>query len=251
MRVIGCDPSLTNFGWALHDTDGVGPSRCLDRGRFKTSSKTLFVERYCEMRANVTNLVKRFDVSRIGVEYPIFNDLWSEGMYGLFLYTCEALRAARVDVVFFSPGQIKGHARDLSVTIIDPISGIPSTEPFRPKSWKMEKPDMVEAARIDTGGEGKWNHNEADAYWVARTSGRFWLFHDGLLTLDDLTVRERKQFAEIRTIGRGAREGMVEKKGILYRENERFFLWSKEKQKLYISLQGSVTEDENGECEKE
>jgi len=252
MKVLGCDPSLTNFGWALHDTDGAGPGRCLERGRFKTSSKTLFVERYCEMRANVAGLVKRVGVSRVGVEYPIFNDLWSEGMYGLFLYTCEALRAAQVDVVFFSPGQVKGHARDLPVTTIDPGSGISSTGPFRPGNWKMEKPDMVEAARADTGGKGNWNHNEADAYWVARTAGRFWLFHDGLLTVDDLTARERKQFADVRTIERGARAGTVEKKGILYREDERFFLWAKEKTKLdYASWQGGLLEDEeNGDHEE-
>ena len=213
MRVLGFDPSLTNFGWALHDTDGAGPGRCLERGRFQTSSKTLFVDRYVEMRANVQALIQRLGVTKIGVEYPVFNDLWSEGMYGLFLFTCEALRREKVDVVFFSPGQIKAHAHRFLE---------------RPKGWKMNKPDMVEAAKTDTGGKGRWNHNEADAYWVARAAARFWLLHEGVIGVDDLTPLEKKQYTEIHKYSRGKRAGETALKGILYREDERFFLWSQE-----------------------
>lgn len=215
MKLIGFDPSLSNYGWALHDSEGVGPNRCIDRGRFQTSSKELFVDRYCEMRENVRSLVERLGivhgVTRVGLEFPIFGQMWSEGMYGLFLYTCEALRAAQVDVVFFSPGQIKVHAAELL---------------HRPKGWKMLKPDMVEAAKADTGGKGIWNHNEADAYGVAKTAARFWQFHDGLLQLSDLTGTETKQFSEIKTYTRGKKAGKTVERGILFREDERFFRWS-------------------------
>jgi len=213
MRVLGFDPSLTNFGWALHDTDCAGSSRCLERGRFQTSARQLFVDRYIEMRSSVRELIQRLDVQRLGVEYPVFNDLWSEGMYGLFLFTCEALRLEKVDVVFFSPGQIKAHAHRFLE---------------RPRGWKMNKPDMVEGARTDTGGKGRWNHNEADAYWVARCAGRFWLFHDGVIEVGDLTPLEKKQFTEIHTFVRGKKAGKTIKRGILYREDERFFRWSQE-----------------------
>ncbi len=213
MRVLGFDPSLTNFGWSLHDTSGEGISRSLERGRFQTSSKMLFVDRYIEMRASVISLIKRLDVVRVGVEYPVFNNLWSEGMYGLFLYTCEALKSVGADVVFFSPGQLKAHAHRFLE---------------RPKGWKMNKPDMVEAARTDTGGKGRWNHNEADAYWAARAAGRFWLFHDGVIEVGDLTPLEKKQFTEIHTFVRGKKAGKTVERGILYREDERFFRWSQE-----------------------
>lgn len=213
MRVLGFDPSLTNFGWALHDTDGEGLTRCIERGRFKTSSKMLFIDRYVEMRESIRALVQRLGVKRTGVEYPVFNDLWSEGMYGLFLYTCEALRQENVDVVFFSPGQIKAHAHRFLK---------------RPKKWKMMKPDMVEAAKTDTGGRGRWNHNEADAYWVSRSAARFWLLYDGVIRMEDLTPLELKQFTEIHKYSRGKRAGDIAIRGILYREDERFFVWSKE-----------------------
>ena len=213
MRCLGLDPSLTNFGWALHDTDGVGPARCVARGRFQTSSKSLFIDRYTDLRHALGELVKSVGVTRIGLEYPVFKDLYSEGMYGLFLYSCEALRGAQTDVVFFSPGQVKVHAHAFLA---------------RPKGWKMGKPDMVEAAKVDTGGKGSWNHNEADAYWVARSAARFWLLLDGVLKEADLTPAELKQFTEIKTFLRGKRAGETIERGIRYREDERFFRWSQE-----------------------
>jgi hypothetical protein len=217
MRVLGLDPSLTNFGWAVYDTEGVGKAACPERGRFQTSSKMLFVDRYIEMRESVLALVQRLGVDRVGCEYPIFNDLWSEGMYGLFLYTCEAIRRAKVDLVFFAPPQVKAHAR---LFLERPSPG--------GTLWKMRKPDMVEAAREATGGTGHWDHNEADAFWVARTATRFWLHHDGVVEEKELTAVERKQFRSIHTFKSGKRAGQTVKKGILFRENERFFLWSKD-----------------------
>lgn len=217
MKVLGLDPSLTNFGWAIHDTEGSATSLCPERGRFKTSSKQLFIDRYVDMRTSVKDLVSRTGVSRVGVEYPVFNDLWSEGMYGLFLFTCEALRESKVDLVFFSPNQVKAHAR-LALN--------------RPKVdgnlWKMGKQDMVEAARSVTGGSGRWNHNEADAYWVARSASRFWQLVDGVISLDDLTPVEKAQFGLIKTFERGKKAGKTVKSGIMYREDERFFRWSQE-----------------------
>ena len=134
-------------------------------------------------------------------------------MYGLFLFTCEALRPEKVDLVFFSPGQIKAHAHRFLE---------------RPQGWKMNKPDMVEAAKVDTGGKGRWNHNEADAYWAARAAGRFWLFHDGVIGVGDLTPLEEKQFTEIHKYSRGKKAGKIVIRGILFREDERFFRWSQE-----------------------
>lgn len=216
MLVLGFDPSLTNFGWAIHDTDGTGEGRCPARGRFQTSSKTLFVDRYIQMRENVLNLLGQYpNVKHLGCESPVFKELYSEGMYGLYLYTCEAMRLGRRDVVLFSPPQVKTHAR---LFLDRPTIG--------GKVWVMGKPDMVEAAKTDCGGSGTWNHNEADAYWVARTAARFWLHLEGRVSVGDLTSVEQKQFREIRTIQRGKRAGQTVESGILYREDERFFRWS-------------------------
>jgi hypothetical protein len=172
----------------------------------------LFVDRYIEMRERLRELVQEVEPDRVGLEFPVFNNLWSEGMYGLFLFTCEALRIEKQDVVFWSPGQIKAHARDSL---------------GRPKGWTMHKADMVKAAQQDAGG-GRWNHNEADAYLVARLAARFWLLHDDEIRERELTKNERRFFLDIKKYIRGKKAGRTERKGVMYREDERFFIWSKE-----------------------
>lgn len=212
MRVLGLDPSLTNYGWALHDTEGVGGGRCLDKGRFRTKPRDFRdeISRYVHLRESLRGKIEELRPDAAGIEHPVFGEDYSEGMYGLFLFSLEVLKDSRLDVVFFAPPQVKRHAKD----ILD-----------RPKGWKMAKSDMVDAAREDTDG-GRWDHNEADAYHVACMAGRFWGLYSGQIGTDVLTPYENKLFTEIRTITRGKRAGQVQIKGILHRESERFFLWS-------------------------
>ena len=212
MLVLGLDPSLTNYGWALHDTNApVGDiSRCPARGRFRTPAKQEFVTRYISQRESLRAVIREYKPDRVGIEFPVFSSMYSEGMYGLFLYSCEALRSEGMDVVFWSPLQVKAHARDT----LD-----------RPQGWKMDKVDMCEAAKVDAGG-GRWNHNEADAYLVGVLSGRFWDFFDGGLEEGGLTPTESRYFTKVHTFQRGRKAGRTVKKGVIYREQDRFFRWS-------------------------
>jgi Holliday junction resolvasome RuvABC endonuclease subunit len=212
MIILGLDPSLTNFGWVLFDTEGEGREAVLNRGRWQTPAKMEFIDRNVFMRDRLEEAILTDDPDFIGIEYPVFNDLWSEGMYGLFLYSCEAIKNQKRNVAFFSPGQVKAHA---------------ALYLRRPRGWKMDKPDMVEAAK-KAGGGGRWNHNEADAFWVARTAGRFWSLYSGKITEDDLTPPETKQFTEIWKPTKGKRAGQTVKRGIIHRESERFFMWSRQ-----------------------
>jgi hypothetical protein len=166
------------------------------------------------MREHVRKLVRDTGIMRLGVESPVFGELYSEGMYGLFLYVNEALWTEGRDVVFFSPPQTKAAARLFL---------------GRPKGWKMMKPDMIEAAKTDTGGKGRWSNDEADAYWAARSGARFWSLYEGLITLEDLTPVEAHQFTKIHTFQRGPKAGKTVRKGLMYREEDRFFRWSEEK----------------------
>jgi len=172
-----------------------------------------FVDRNIFMRESLRSLIQQHKPDKVGIESPVYHELYSEGMYGLFLFCCEALKMEGCDAVFWSPMQVKAHARDSLV---------------RPPKWKMDKVDMVEAAKLDTGG-GRWNHNEADAYLVAVLSGRFWLLHEGLIQEADLTETESRYFLEIRTYLRGRLAGKTVERGVIYREDDRFFAWSKRK----------------------
>ena len=218
MIVLGLDPSLTNFGWVVVDARAEGAARVLDRGRWQTPAKMEFIDRYVNLRTWLLGKIHEAKPDNMGIEYPVFNDLWSEGMYGLFLYSCEAIKMAKTNVVFFSPGQIKAHARQYMVDN--------GWRPPGPPKWKMTKPDMVEAARRHTGGKGTWNHNEADAYWVAQSAARFWSYYEAELEESDLTQTERDQFLKLHKPKRGKNAGKMTRKGIIYREDERYFRWS-------------------------
>jgi hypothetical protein len=126
-------------------------------------------------------------------------------MYGLFLFTCEALSANGVDTVLFSPSQVKIPAREFLK---------------RPPGWKMQKPDMAEAARKSIGIRSI-NHNEADAYWVAKLAKRFWELYDGVVQEHELMPYERSLFTEVK------RKGAT---SLIQKEDDRFFLWSKTKE---------------------
>jgi hypothetical protein len=90
----------------------------------------------------------------------------------------------------------------------------------------MDKADMIEAAKTETGIKGKWNHNVADAFWVAKSASRFWQLYEGEIDVVDLTPPEKSQFTKIHTYVRGKKAGQTVKSGLLHRENDRFFLWS-------------------------
>lgn len=213
--ILGLDPSLRNFGWVLMEDDGS----FLDKGMMGTEASTMFVERYITLREGLREVVQNIKAQfpdktlRVGIESPIFNDLYSEGMYGLFLYSNEALMLEKVDTVYLTPNQVKAHA---------------SAFLNRPKGWKMQKADMVDAVKQATQGQGakRWNHHQADAYWVGRTASRFWLLLDGVIEESDLSELEVKQFTSLEKYVKGKKAGKVKRKGITHKENDRFFRWS-------------------------
>ena len=213
MKCLGLDPSLTAFGWAFHDdTKPVGdPARLIARGLFKTKPDMVFVDRYCLQRERVKSLVSELKPDCVGMESTTFGDDYSEGMYGLFLYTNEALRGLHCDVLFLSPPQPKALAHEFL---------------GRPRKWKMDKPDMIAAAKRDTGIT-KWNHNEADAYLIAKYAARFWSLQRGIIEEKDLTPVESNTFVATHTYKRGKKAGTTEYRGAMFKEDYRFFQWSR------------------------
>lgn len=213
--ILGLDPSLRNFGWTLITDSGD----FLEKGTMKTEASEVFVTRYMSLRDGLKGLIQDLrsrypdEVLKIGIESPIFNDLFSEGMYGLFLYSNEALMLEKVDTVYLSPNQVKAHAAYFL---------------NRPKGWKMGKSDMVDAAKQATEGQGakRWNNHQADAFWVGRVAARFWLLMDEKITEDELTPLERKHFTDLEKYQRGKKAGKVKRKGLTHKEDDRFFRWS-------------------------
>ena len=215
MLVLGLDPSLTAFGWAFLDTEAVGHKRCIDRGRFKTTSKEVFVDRFASHREDVYKLIQRIKPDNVGVESPTFGSFQSVTLNALFIQVGEAVKRNKKDVVYFAPMQVKIAPREF----LD-----------RPPGWKMDKIDMIEAARKHIAepkkSSGRWSGDEADAYWVAYISGRFWKFKMGLILESDLTPYEFKMFLNVHTYTRGKKKGITERRGLFYKPNDRYHLWS-------------------------
>jgi Holliday junction resolvasome RuvABC endonuclease subunit len=211
MITLGLDPSMTGFGWCVHNSNVVGTGRVVAKGRFTTSSKAIFVQRYIELRSSVEDVLNKYpQIEGVGVESPPFGELWSEGLYGLFVMVNEAIYKHRKDVVYFDPVTLK------MLVKVEPDA----------RYGMLDKADMVMAAKTDTGIKGTFNHNEADAYHIARFSARFWLFFKGDLLEEHLSDAEWRAFARIHTFKRGQRAGQVAKLGAVYKEGQRFFRFS-------------------------
>jgi Holliday junction resolvasome RuvABC endonuclease subunit len=209
--ILGLDPSLRAFGWTLIDEN----LSIVDKGLFSTEADIIFVDRYIYLREELRKLIqeckKKTERLQVGIESPIFNDLYSEGMYGLFLYSNEALKLEKMDVVFLTPNQVKSHAHEFLQ---------------RPKGWKMQKADMVEACKKANPHVKSINHHQSDAYWVGRIASRFWDVMDERIDISELTELEKKQFTDVDLYLKGAKEGRVKRTGISHKEDDRWFRWS-------------------------
>ena len=209
--ILGLDPSLRAFGWTLIDEN----LSIVDKGLFSTEADVIFVDRYIYLREQLRTLIQsckeKTDHLQVGIESPIFNDLYSEGMYGLFLYSNEALKLEKMDVVFLTPNQVKAHAHEFL---------------GRPKGWKMQKADMVEACKKANPHVKSINHHQSDAYWVGRIASRFWDAMDGRVEIDALSDLEKKHFTDVDLYIKGAKEGRVKRQGISHKEDDRWFRWS-------------------------
>ena len=210
MITLGLDPSLTGFGWVIHNSAVTGSSRVFARGRWSTSSKAIWVERYVELRTNIQDLLDRYLlIEAVGVESPPFGELWSEGLYALFLMVNEAVWSRRKDVVYFDPGTVKMLVKE------DP----------KLRKGKMFKSDMIDAAKAETG-IGRWSSDEADAYHIAKFTARFWMLLRGDIQVSDLTPSEFQAFAKIHTFTKGKRAGETVRLGAMFKEDQRFFRFS-------------------------
>jgi Holliday junction resolvasome RuvABC endonuclease subunit len=210
MITLGLDPSLTGFGWCVFDSSGVGQRRVFAKGRWSTSPKTVWVERYVQLREELKTLLDTYLlIEAVGVESPTFGEQWSPGAYALFAMLNEAIWSRRKDVVYFDPVTVK------MLTKVDP----------KLRKGKMFKSDMIDVAKAETGVP-RWNADEADAYHVAKFTGRFWMLLRNELRVEDLTPSEYQAFAKVHTFTKGKREGQIVYSGAMFKERQRFFRFS-------------------------
>ncbi len=210
MITLGIDPSLTGFGWLVHNPSVVGPKRVIDRGVVNTPAKQLFTSRYRDLRAVVAHLLDKYpQISAVGLESPPFGEQFSEGLYALFVYINEVCFLARKDVAHFDPTTVKMLVR------MDPSV----------RRGTIDKSDVIEAAKAETGIK-IWNHNAADAYIIARSAARFFELYYGYIADDELTPAEFRAYCRLHTFVKGERAGKTVKSGMIFKEDKRFHTFS-------------------------
>jgi hypothetical protein len=202
MKVLGCDPSLTDFGWVIMNSED---NQIEASGRIRTSSDDLYIKRYLKHKESLKEIVSQHDPDYVGIEKPPPNSSWSAGLYPIWMYSSEVFFKNRIPFCILMPPTLKAFARE----VLD-------------DSGKMFKQDMIEAAEklMDGYGNGKLNHNVADAYLEAYYASRFKRVLDGDLDEDDLSKKEQKTFTK--TVKR-RKTGRIDKVGMVYNEGEKHF----------------------------
>lgn len=221
MRILGLDPSLTNYGWSLVEYEEGSLVQLIDRGRIRTAPGQFpdMVDRYTYMRSQVQELLQRTNPQACGIESTVFSTraYFTEGLFALFIMSLEAIKSESKDLVLFAPLQVKSYAK----TLID-----------RPSWWKMEKADMIEVSKTISDGldiskdakgrPRKWDHNEADAFIIASFAARFWSLVYGHIKPAEMSDHEHKLF-----LGGRTRKTIDRSKGILFQEHARHYRWGK------------------------
>ena len=218
MILLGLDPSLTNTGYCVLDTSRKIPDQVLEFGVIQSSESSLDFLRYEFIADSVRKLIKKYNIKRAGSESPIFGSQQSENLFALYSFIKKVFHQAKVDVVYFSPAQLKMLAKD------DPEN-----------TTKMGKTEMVDKMleRLNLKKASLFGQritgDIADAYHVCANASCFWQYYDGILPESKLSPAQYKAFAYQHIFKQGIRKGLIDPKvrGIIHKENELFFCFSK------------------------
>ena len=189
--VLGCDLSITSFGWFLQDD-----KKKHTYGRFKTTPKDgIDIKRLMIQRDRFVNLINDYKINHIGIEQPFLKSFNTEKLYALHQFILEVCYTRHINIVYITPAQIKLYATG---------------------KGRAEKNDIVFKTKEVLGfTREKINNDEADAYWVGIIAKKFWQLYYGEIQEKDLTDPEKLIFIKNKS----------KKPGTLYKENDSFFIF--------------------------
>lgn len=217
MLALGLDPSIASFGYSIVDTEAQSRARILARRTIRTSPQDFFLNRYLHHERWLSALLDQYPaVTAVGLEAPIFGEEYSEGAYALHISVMRVLRAAGRDVVLILPPQLKalarGHMGGIEMGKADMVSAVKRL---------VARPNEIHVKlRID--------EHQADATLAGWFGARFFELLAGDLDDEELSDAERHVFLREHRISKGVRKGQVERKGLVFRDGDRFFLFSQE-----------------------
>jgi len=208
--ILGVDPSLTSTGWSI--LNGA-TKKCLDWGAIKTTTKELMVKRFLVIRKEVDQLIAQYKIKFVGCESPVFGGYETGTAFALYILLQEAFLKRKVNLVYFAPKQLHKLLKEEGYGT----------------AGKIFKSDSVEAATdfLNNQLPNRATGDKADSLHAARLGYRFWQFFNKKLKIENLTKAEKEMFAKTHTFVKGNKKGTTERKGIIYREDDLFFRFSK------------------------
>ncbi len=209
MISLGIDPSLTGFGWAIHDNSATGLARIIDSGHMGTPTDMVPVMRFVVFRDLVDRVMKMHNPDCVGMESPAYTGAFQVVHHGLMLYAMEAVFYNRRDLVLFDPSTLKSLLRGMTGC-----------------TGAINKADVQRWVSLDTMDASVINHNQADAYALGFNAARFFSLLGGHLAPESLNEYEAKIFLE-RTKTVKTLKGPIQKNmAHAFRENQRYFRFS-------------------------
>jgi Holliday junction resolvasome RuvABC endonuclease subunit len=206
-NLLGLDPSLKKAGYVVLDSS-MPDNVVVEKGLLKTSGLDgILVQRLVKQAEQVGDMLKKYNISYVGMEAPFFNANNTEMLFALNQYLHKVFLDNETFVVCFPPSMLKKLTfPDLSAAIVG-------------------KPHMIHKAKDMLGLHGhRLAEDVADAYWAGYFGKRFYKWHfEKSIKDEDLEEYERNVFCGTHTLTRGNRKGVTDYTGIVYRENELFY----------------------------
>lgn len=214
MAIAAFDPSITHLGWVILDENKTGKRSVLEGGIFKTRPiDGLLVQRLITQRERLRSLLTSWDIKFIAMEAPYWQDFNTELLFALNQHLHEAFLDEKIFVIYVQPNTLKRYA-------------LPKM-----KMEDISKHHITHQAKKELGIMGqRFSEHVADAYFVGKIGLKFYQWYFMRKYKDsDLTEYEHKLFCGKHTFKRGAKKGLTEYTGIIYRENDQFFDYRKQK----------------------
>lgn len=213
MPILGVDPSLTHTGWVLFDENKTGKDAVLQIGVFQTEKKDgLYANRLVTQRERIRLLLESNNIKFVTMEAPLLETQSTEILYALHQFFHEVFLDLKIYLVYLQPSTVKKYA-------------YPDMNPN-----DVSKAFMSHAAKKELDRLGRrFSEHAADAYFIGKIGLKYyqWLFMKKF-TDDQLSDAERALFCGKHTFVKGVKKGFTEYTGIIYRENERFYDYTKQ-----------------------
>jgi Holliday junction resolvasome RuvABC endonuclease subunit len=213
MTIASFDPSLTHFGWALLDESLQGKNALINTGTFKTDpSDGLLVQRLILQRERIRKFLVDNKITFVAMEAPYWQDFATELLFALNQFVHEVFLNLEIFVLYIQPTSLKKFA-------------CPHMNPH-----EVTKHHMVHQAKTELEMHGRrFSEHVSDAYFAGKLGCIFYKWYITKEFQDENLPEYLKElFYGKHTFVRGAKKGVTEYNGIIYKENDQFYDYKKQ-----------------------